>query len=113
MKPTTELLTAIAREHLFFETLETRNSDSLDFKDVCVGAVKDALEAAYEAGARSRRDNRASECLATHEAIEALQRAEFLMRRVYEGDHHALQNLPSAVKQARTALGRAKNARRV
>jgi len=41
------------------------------------------------------------------EMREALERAEFLMRRVYEGDHHALENLPSAAVQARTALARA------
>jgi hypothetical protein len=50
MKPIDDLFTDIAREHLFIETLETRNRDSLDFHDVCVGAVKDALQAAYRAG---------------------------------------------------------------
>ena len=30
------------------------------------------------------------------------------MRRVHEGDHHALENLPSAAKQARAILARAK-----
>lgn len=40
----------IAAEFLNFETLETRSSDSLDFKDVAVWSVKDALEAAYKAG---------------------------------------------------------------
>lgn len=44
------LLAAIAKEHLHLETLETRNSDSLDFHDVAVWGVKAALEAAYEAG---------------------------------------------------------------
>lgn len=41
---------AIAREHLFFETLDTRRSDSLDFRDVAVWTVQDALTAAVEAG---------------------------------------------------------------
>lgn len=44
------LLTAIAKEHLHLETLETRNSDSLDFHEVSVWGVKAALEAAFEAG---------------------------------------------------------------
>lgn len=44
------LFAAIAKEHLHLETLETRNSDSLDFHDVAVWGVKAALEAAYEAG---------------------------------------------------------------
>lgn len=44
------LLTAIAKKHLHLETLETRNSDSLDFQDVSVWGVKAALEAAFKAG---------------------------------------------------------------
>jgi len=44
------LLTQIAQEHLFIDTLETRNSDSLDFHDVSVWGVKEALIAAYQAG---------------------------------------------------------------
>ncbi|MDP7142640.1 MAG: hypothetical protein QGH69_04935 [Alphaproteobacteria bacterium] len=45
-----QLLTEIAKKHLNLETLETRNSDSLDFHDVAVWAIKDALQEAYEAG---------------------------------------------------------------
>jgi hypothetical protein len=45
-----ELLTDIAKKHLNIETLETRNSDSLDFHDMAVWCIKDALQAAYEAG---------------------------------------------------------------
>ena len=44
------LLTQIAQEHLFIDTLETQNSDSLDFHDVSVWGVKEALIAAYQAG---------------------------------------------------------------
>ena len=44
------LLTRIAQEHLFIETLETRNHDRLDFHDVGVWCVKSALMAAYQAG---------------------------------------------------------------
>ena len=44
------LLTRIAQEHLFIDTLEMRNSDSLDFHDVSVWGVKEALLAAYQAG---------------------------------------------------------------
>ena len=44
------LLTRIAQEHLFIDTLETRKSDSLDFHDVSVWGVKEALLAAYQAG---------------------------------------------------------------
>ena len=40
----------IALDHLFIETLETRNSDRLDFHEVSAWGVKSALMAAYEAG---------------------------------------------------------------
>ena len=40
----------IALNHLFIETLETRDSDRLDFHEVSVWGVKSALMAAYEAG---------------------------------------------------------------
>ena len=46
----TSKVEALAKEHLFIDTLETRKSDSLDFHDVSVWGVKNALEAAYEAG---------------------------------------------------------------
>ena len=48
-----QLLTEIAKKHLNLETLETRNSDSLDFYDMAVWAIKDALQEAYEAGLQS------------------------------------------------------------
>ncbi len=44
------LLTRIAQEHLLIDTLETQNSDSLDFHDVSVWGVREALIAAYQAG---------------------------------------------------------------
>ncbi len=49
------LFTLIAQQHLNIETLVTRNSDSLDFHDVAVWSVKDALQAAYEAGRKARK----------------------------------------------------------
>ena len=39
--------------------------------------------------------------------LAALQRAEFLMRRVSDGDHRALENLRSAADQARDAIAQA------
>ena len=35
------------------KTLEVRNSDSLDFHDVYVGSIRDALKDAFTAGMRS------------------------------------------------------------
>lgn len=49
-----ELLAKIAKENLHIETLETRNSDGLDFHEVSVWGVKEALERAYEAGRKSQ-----------------------------------------------------------
>lgn len=46
-------LTDIAKEHLGFETLQTRKIGSQDFREVAVWCLKDALEAAYRAGAQS------------------------------------------------------------
>lgn len=40
----------IAIEVCGFETLETRNSDRLDFKEIAVWRLEEALKAAYLAG---------------------------------------------------------------
>lgn len=45
-----QIFTLIAQKHLLIETLETRNSDRLDFHDVAVWSVRQALEAAFKAG---------------------------------------------------------------
>ncbi len=45
-----QLLTQIAQCKLGIETLETRKSDSLDFHNVAVWCLRDALEAAFNAG---------------------------------------------------------------
>lgn len=50
-----QLLAEIAKKHLNLETLETRNSDSLDFHDVAVWSLKEALQEAYEAGLNAKR----------------------------------------------------------
>lgn len=50
-----QLLTDIAKKHLNIETLETRNSDGLDFHDVAVWCLKDALQEAYGAGLSEKR----------------------------------------------------------
>ncbi len=47
------LILEIAQRLFFLETLETRNSDCLDFHDVAVWAIRDALAEAYEAGRRA------------------------------------------------------------
>ncbi|MET4129959.1 hypothetical protein ACSSV6_003221 [Roseovarius sp. MBR-38] len=52
--PSDALLLEIATRHFHtIETLETRNSDRLDFHDVAVWAIRAALEEAFEAGRRT------------------------------------------------------------
>lgn len=48
-----EIVTRIAQEELYVETLDRRWSDSLDFYDVSVWSLKEALEKAYQAGRAS------------------------------------------------------------
>ena len=48
--PAESTLTQIAQATLDIETLETRMSDSLDFHDLAVWSIRNALIAAYEAG---------------------------------------------------------------
>ena len=45
----------IAHDLLGIETLETRKSDSLDFHDLAVWSIREALEAAFEAGSQTSR----------------------------------------------------------
>jgi hypothetical protein len=45
-------MAAIALEAMHVETLETRNSDRLDFTDVAVWNIRDALARAFLSGRR-------------------------------------------------------------
>ena len=45
-----EIMTQIANEFLNMETLETQNSDAVDFHELSVWQVKKALEKAFAAG---------------------------------------------------------------
>ena len=53
--PSEALLQEIAANHFRLETLETRNSDGLDFHDVAVWSIRAALEAAFAAGQAATR----------------------------------------------------------
>lgn len=52
--PPREALDAIALAELGWETLETRNSDGLDFHDTHVGSIRRLMDAAYARGAADR-----------------------------------------------------------
>ena len=53
--PSETLLLEIVAKHFRPETLETRNSDGLDFHDVAVWSIRAALEAAFAAGQAATR----------------------------------------------------------
>ncbi len=54
--PSEALLLEIATTHFHsIETLETQNSDRLDFHDVSVWSIRAALEAAFAAGQAAAR----------------------------------------------------------
>jgi len=69
--PTTRdnAINRIAREVLDLETLEARKMDSLDFHDLAVWSIKDALERAYEAGRKAAPPTRTT-CPACDRDIE-------------------------------------------
>lgn len=48
------VLVEIAHHYLGLDTLETRSSDGLDFSDQAVWSIRAALEAAFEAGRKSK-----------------------------------------------------------
>ena len=54
MKRRNRALTEIASKHLNISTLRIRKSDSLDFHDVSVWAVRSALKAAFDEGAGAK-----------------------------------------------------------
>ena len=49
------LMLDIAKRHFLVETLDTRNSDGLDFHDVAVWSIRAALIEAYSAGLAAAR----------------------------------------------------------
>lgn len=54
LKTKDEIVAYIATKVLGFETIETRKSDGLDFHEVAVWTVKEALELAFLAGQHSK-----------------------------------------------------------
>lgn len=50
MKTQQQAIDDITSQILKLETLDTRNSDELDFHELAVWQIKEALQAAYKAG---------------------------------------------------------------
>jgi len=63
MKRLNSILTEIASLHLNIPTLRTRKSDSLDFYEVSVWAVRFALKAAFDLGIRANCTRTAAQAL--------------------------------------------------
>lgn len=53
-KSVEKILEKIAKDILFVETLETRNSDGLDFYDISVWGLKRTLLQAYKLGQQNK-----------------------------------------------------------
>jgi uncharacterized protein DUF6900 len=51
-----EAIVEIARRLLCLPTLDARNSDRLDFHELSVGQIRQALEAAWDAGFKAATD---------------------------------------------------------
>ena len=49
------LMLDIAKRHFYVETLDTRNSDGLDFHEVAIWSIRAALIVAYAAGLAAAR----------------------------------------------------------
>ncbi|SMO73952.1 hypothetical protein SAMN06265173_11245 [Thalassovita litoralis] len=54
---TQQQLTTIAQRHTGFDTLETQNSDHLDFGDIAVWQLEAALKDAYDLGRQKAETN--------------------------------------------------------
>ena len=52
-KSTQSQLESIAKEYFHVDTVETRNNDSLDFHEVAIWSINDALEAAFKLGQKT------------------------------------------------------------
>lgn len=58
MKTNKAILAKIAKEHLSIDTLDSRKSDRLDFHDLAVWSIEQALDAAFQAGFDTAEDRR-------------------------------------------------------
>jgi len=79
------VLNDIARETLGLETLETRKSDSLDFHDLAVWSIKEALQRAYEAGRQETADEPAAIDMHAHPMYSASD-LRYLRRKGYSNE---------------------------
>lgn len=90
------LFQQIANDYLGIETLETQNSDSLDFHEVSVWGVLGALEAAFNAGKENSSIN--------NELVEALKIAEDAIvipsKQITSADDQRMKIIRNAINNA-------------
>lgn len=99
-----------ANPHSELETLETRNSDSLDFHDAGVWGIRRALMSAYGEGAETKEAQYELGKIANYEL-----RVETLSTRNSDSlDFHdvAVWSIHNALRQAAAAGRKARNAKR-
>lgn len=58
METNKAILAEIAKEHLSIDTFDSRKSDRLDFHDLAVWSIEQALDAAFQAGLDAAEDQR-------------------------------------------------------
>jgi hypothetical protein len=58
MESNKAILAEIAKKHLSIDTLDRRKSDRLDFHDLAVWSIEQALDAAFRAGLEAAEDGR-------------------------------------------------------
>lgn len=87
MAPTTKKLETIARNLLGIPTLACRNMDSLDFHELGVASIRDALSAAYAAGMK------APKATTTKNRSKTNANRKRPVDAAYEQAHLAAQNL--------------------
>jgi hypothetical protein len=103
MKPIKDLFTDIAREHLGIETLETRHRDWLDFHNVSVWGVRNALKKAFDAGANAASKPSRKMQAALKAFLEADELAEECGEWKWENLDHAFRLARSAIAEAEAA----------
>ncbi|HZU37070.1 MAG TPA: hypothetical protein VFA18_14210 [Gemmataceae bacterium] len=94
MQTNKTILAEIAKKHLSIDVLDSRQSDRLDFHDLAVWSIEQALAAAFQAGLDAAEDRRqvwGEELLRLAQNAEALELA-YPSRRIFAQVLAAMQD---------------------
>jgi hypothetical protein len=69
MQTNKAILAEIAKKHLAIDTLDSQQSDQLDFHDLAVWSIEQALEAAFQAGLAAAALQQPTTEETTHESL--------------------------------------------